>query len=328
MSGAVKLVISGVGGLLVLALLVGVALQAALTELLTGAFSGASTTAQADIPPRYLALYQQAAAAACPGLDWTVLAGVGKVETDHGRSTAPGVTSGQNFAGARGPMQFEPATFALYERPVPPGGLDPPSPYDPVDAVYAAARKLCHDGAATGTATGVRAALTAYNPGAPAYPGDVLTQAARYTATAGATGGSGGYPPERATVPDPTGTGGHVTPRTATLYQALTALGAIREGATCWDPHPQNPDSDHPLGKACDVFFHPADPADVARGWSVARWLVAQHTTYGVHYVIWQGLIWSTEHPAWTVYRSPIYGCPNPANVTGCHYDHIHVSEV
>jgi len=45
-----------------------------------------------------------------------------------------------------------------------------------------------------------------------------------------------------------------------------------------------------------------------------------------VHYVIWQGLIWSTEHPAWATYRSPIYGCPNPHNLTGCHYDHIHVS--
>ena len=45
-----------------------------------------------------------------------------------------------------------------------------------------------------------------------------------------------------------------------------------------------------------------------------------------MHYVIWQGHIWSTETPAWTTYHSTIYGCPNPANLTGCHYDHIHVS--
>jgi hypothetical protein len=40
-------------------------------------------------------------------------------------------------------MQFESATFAAYDEPVPPGGAVPPSPYDPTDAVYAAARMLC-----------------------------------------------------------------------------------------------------------------------------------------------------------------------------------------
>ena len=43
-----------------------------------------------------------------------MLAGIGKVESDHGQSDAPGVHSGANFAGAEGPMQFEPATFAEY----------------------------------------------------------------------------------------------------------------------------------------------------------------------------------------------------------------------
>ena len=37
-------------------------------------------------------------------------------------------------------MQFEPATFAEYDEPVPPGGAIPPSPFDPTDAVYAAVR--------------------------------------------------------------------------------------------------------------------------------------------------------------------------------------------
>ena len=36
-------------------------------------------------------------------------------------------------------MQFELATFAAYDLPVLLGGVSPPSPYDPVDAVYAAA---------------------------------------------------------------------------------------------------------------------------------------------------------------------------------------------
>jgi cell wall-associated NlpC family hydrolase len=86
------------------------------------------------------------AAATCPGLPWSVLAAIGRVETDSGRSDAPGVHSGTNAAGAEGPMQFEPATFAEYAT-VGPGGVDPASPYDPVDAVYTAARLLCADGA-------------------------------------------------------------------------------------------------------------------------------------------------------------------------------------
>jgi len=89
----------------------------------------------------------QRAAARCPGLPWSVLAAIGRVESDSGRSTAPGVASGANAAGAEGPMQFEPATFARYAT-IGPGGADPASPYDMVDAVYSAATLLCADGGA------------------------------------------------------------------------------------------------------------------------------------------------------------------------------------
>jgi len=60
------------------------------------------------VPAAWLPLYQQAAST-CPGLSWSVLAAVGTVESGSGRSTAPGVWSGSNAAGAEGPMQFEPA---------------------------------------------------------------------------------------------------------------------------------------------------------------------------------------------------------------------------
>ena len=193
-----------------------------------------------------------------------------------------------------------------------------PSRYDPADAVHAAAFDLCDHGAPTD----LPAAIYAYNH-SPTYVADVLAQAARYRQTAPIRTR---WPTEQATVPDPSGTGGNVTPRTAALYHALAATGAIRDGATCWDPHLQNPDSDHPRGRACDVFFHPRDPTDVARGWNLARRLTANQAVYGVHYLIWQGLIWSAEHPSWTTYQSPIYGCPNPANITGCHFDHVHIS--
>ena len=111
------------------------------------------------VPGAWLPLYQQAAST-CPGLSWSILAAVGTVESGSGRSTAPGVWSGTNTAGAEGPMQFEAATFAAYAT-VGPGGARPPSPYDPVDAVYSASALLCADGG--GSASTLRAAIEAYN---------------------------------------------------------------------------------------------------------------------------------------------------------------------
>jgi len=94
-----------------------------------------------------------------------------------GTSSLPGVHSGANGAGAEGPMQFEPATFASYDQPVPPGGADPPSPYDAPDAVYAAARLLCADGAAGGA--DISRAVFAYNHSA-SYVTQVLALAQSY----------------------------------------------------------------------------------------------------------------------------------------------------
>jgi cell wall-associated NlpC family hydrolase len=115
-------------------------------------------------------LLEEDAAATCPVLPWSVLAAIGRVESDSGRSSARGVASGANAAGAEGPMQFEPATFAGYAT-VGPGGADPPSPYDAVDAVYTAARLLCADGG--GSAATLSAAVYAYNH-ASAYVNAVL----------------------------------------------------------------------------------------------------------------------------------------------------------
>jgi hypothetical protein len=120
---------------------------------------GPSVEALSDIPPAYLAWYL-AAAGTCSGLPWDVLAGIGKVESDHGRSAAPGVRSGANSAGAEGPMQFEPATFARYA--VNADHASELSPYNPADAIYTAAAMLCADGAASGTADGIRQAVFAY----------------------------------------------------------------------------------------------------------------------------------------------------------------------
>src|SRR5262245_4266446 len=58
------------------------------SSLSTIATVAPSPAAIADIPADDLALYQQAAARF--GVDWAVLAAIGKLECDHGRSQARG----------------------------------------------------------------------------------------------------------------------------------------------------------------------------------------------------------------------------------------------
>ncbi len=126
---------------------------------------GPAAAARADIPGGYLALYRAATKQHCPGLSWTVLAGVGKVESNHGRARLPGVRSGLNSAGCcAGPMQFNqtdgpPSTWQKYGHG---------SPYDPANAIPAAARKLCADGA--GQPGGLVPAIAGYYGGTTANP--------------------------------------------------------------------------------------------------------------------------------------------------------------
>jgi membrane-bound lytic murein transglycosylase B len=135
------------------------------------------------IPANYLALYRRAGARW--GVPWTVLAGIGAVESDHGRSRAPGVRSGLNaFGCCAGPMQFNltdgpPSTWDRY-------GVDGDrdghrSPYDPGDAIPSAARYLR---ALLGSAGGaLDRALLGYNR-SPEYVADVLTSARTYAGRA------------------------------------------------------------------------------------------------------------------------------------------------
>jgi cell wall-associated NlpC family hydrolase len=88
-------------------------------------------------------------------------------------------------------MQFEPATFAAYDLPVPPGGASPPSPYDPTDAIYAAARMLCANGAANGA--DISAAVFQYNH-ASWYVSEVLDLARSYGQSQAQTVASGTAP--------------------------------------------------------------------------------------------------------------------------------------
>ena len=137
---------------------------------------GASAFALRDIPRSYLRLYQRAGES---GIDWAVLAGIGKVETNHGRLHAPGVTGGVNaFGCCGGPMQFwiappHPNTWDSY-------GVDgnhdgTTDPHDPADAIPAAANYL----RASGAPGDYRTAVFAYNH-ASWYVDEVLGYAERY----------------------------------------------------------------------------------------------------------------------------------------------------
>lgn len=102
---------------------------------------GGRREALADIPPTFLDLYRQAAARFAVPVE--LLAAVGKVECAHGRNPS---CATPNSAGAVGPMQFLPATFAAYAWA---SGSRSPSILDPRDAIFAAAAMLAADGAAT-----------------------------------------------------------------------------------------------------------------------------------------------------------------------------------
>lgn len=136
---------------------------------------GASALARSEIPPVYLRLYE--AAASRYGLDWAILAGIGRVECDNGLDpdpscTRPGV---ENAAGAGGPMQFLASTWARYG--VDGDGDGVKSRWDPADAIFSAANYL----RASGAPGDYRRAIFAYNH-AWWYVEDVKSWAARYSA--------------------------------------------------------------------------------------------------------------------------------------------------
>jgi hypothetical protein len=137
---------------------------------------------------------------------------------------------------------------------------------------------------------------------------------------------NGVWPPEAATVTDPTGTGGKVTPRTAQWVGKIRAA-LPNLSISCWDAHAWNPTSDHPKGLACDVMVG-ADarrsPAAKAAGDRVANWTLQNAAATGLHYVIWYGKIWSARTGQWRPYNGG--GVYNPTDATGGHFDHVHVS--
>jgi cell wall-associated NlpC family hydrolase len=152
-----------------------VAFMVVMTMSISASIGGQAPTlsspmAVAGIPPLYLQLY--VAAAEKEGLDWAILAAIGSIETDHGRSNAKGVHSGVNAYGCcAGPMQFSLDTWKTYGN----GG----NIYDPADAIPAAARYL----RAGGAPKDYHRAILAYNH-SEAYFRDVTAKADEYRSKA------------------------------------------------------------------------------------------------------------------------------------------------
>ena len=127
-----------------------VAAQAgALAAMLQSSEASAQALSFYRIPLFLLPIYK--AAAVQYGVPWQILAAINEIETDYGSDQS--VSS----AGAVGWMQFMPSTWLQY-------GVDAlnagyADPYNPVDAVFAAARYL----RAAGAEKDLRGAILAYN---------------------------------------------------------------------------------------------------------------------------------------------------------------------
>src|SRR3954471_20708274 len=117
---ASRIVVAGA----LLALLLVAVIGGLATQMTTGS-SQPSPIAIADIPTDYLVQYERVALRF--RVDWAVLAAIGKIECDHGRSQAQGCNppGTVNAAGATGPMQFLGATWRTG---TPPMTVPPPGP--------------------------------------------------------------------------------------------------------------------------------------------------------------------------------------------------------
>jgi hypothetical protein len=126
--------------------------------------------APAGVPANWIDLFKESAAKYCPGLSWTVLAAIGEIESGDGANEGP------SSAGAEGPMQFLPSTWAIWGT----NGFGPPGTPDiwnPLDAVPSAARLLCASGG--GSPATLPGAIFSYNH-ATWYVNEVLALAGEY----------------------------------------------------------------------------------------------------------------------------------------------------
>ncbi|MEV0064137.1 lytic murein transglycosylase [Nocardia sp. NPDC050718] len=175
-------------------------------EPIAVAVPSTGTTGGLGIPEIVLAAYRnaelslQTSAPGC-GVSWHLLAGIGKIESDHadrGNTDAEGTTlrpifgpaldgtlpgnevipaAGGGFVRAVGPMQFLPSTWSRYATDG--NGDGTTDPHNVFDAALAAGRYLCADGTDLRDAAARQRAVLRYNYSA-AYAADVLGWSERY----------------------------------------------------------------------------------------------------------------------------------------------------
>jgi hypothetical protein len=211
-----------------------------------------SAFARTDIPPLYLELYT--AAAARFGLDWTILAGIGKVECDHGRDPAPSCTvEGQlNSAGAGGPAQFLISTWQRYG--ITASGEGTPDMWRPSDAIFSMANYL-H---ASGAPADYSQAIFAYNH-ALWYVADVLRWARLYRGSQGTSAVAATALGRVARVSAGTpwlaplaGTGLRCDARIIPDVEYILSRFGLR-ATSCYRSDGPGDDGEHPLGLALDA---------------------------------------------------------------------------
>ncbi len=258
-AGLIALLLVSVSGLTGLAVV---------AQLLAGPVEPGASGSATDIPPDYLALYEAAASRYALGpTGWSVLAAVGNVECDHGRSSAVGCGRGEhNSSGAMGPAQFLPATWARYG--VDGDGDGDRDVWDPPDAIFGMANYL----RASGAPEDWRAALYAYNH-AGWYVDKVLAQAEQYRR------GSAAAPARMTTSIAPRGDTAWLAPvpgfpgeecdaRIARDVLALVAAYRLRITACYGGSPPHALHGEHPLGLAVDAV---PDDGDWDRIMAMAR---------------------------------------------------------
>jgi len=141
------------------------------------------------------------------------------------------------------------------------------------------------------------------------------------TANAAPRNPDGSFASQSATIKDPTGTGGMITPRLLNAYNEARKAG-FTHYTKCWRSQSSG---EHGKGRACDFSANAktfvdarATGADKTYGDNLAAWFIANSSRLGVLYVIWYKRIW---HPGrgWSSYS----GDGTPA---GDHYNHVHLS--
>jgi hypothetical protein len=292
---------------------------------------GASDAAN-GIPANYLALYKKAGEDY--GIPWNVLAGIGKVESGHGTSKLPGVQSGENFAGAGGPMQFLQGTWNQFG--VDGNGDGKKDRYDPADAIPAAANYLRHNHGNEG-GNKLRKAIWFYNHSwdyvdlvlswAKKYAdGDFSVSDANNAGTSACLPGAGGAHgrPDGAGAKSPvTGTNMTDTMRKVMLdidgkFGPFPTIGCTRGGAGA---------QDHGLGQACDFMETTTgrmpSASALAHGDSVAAYAIANGKRLGIKYIIWKQHIWNI-----TLGDKHWRKMEDRGSITQNHFDHVHISVV